>query len=353
MPETSPTSLSGMSAFRESESAHTISLVVPVYRGEATLDALIAEIRPLTQGIRTPKGAAMRVAEVVLVNDNGPDASEEVIRRLSKETSFVRPVWLSRNFGQHAATLAGMSSTGSEWIVTLDEDGQWDPRDIGKLLDVALEQNAPLVYGRSTNPPPHGAFRNLGSAAAKMIATRLLTDGQLAQFTSFRLMLGEIGRGVAAYVGPGVYLDVALSWTFGAVAYCPVQFREGTARPSGYTLKRLLAHFWQLVVTSGPRPLRLVSLGGFFAALAGVVLAIVLLVERLLGNIKVAGWTSLSVIVLLLGGLSLLALGVVAEYVGVAVRMAMGRPLYLITSDPIDGPLHRESPPEQEPPDSE
>ena len=88
----------------------------------------------------------------------------------------------------------------------------------------------------------------------------------------------------------------------------------------------------------------MVSLGGFVAALAGVILAVVLLVEKLLGNIRVAGWTSLTVIVLLLGGLSLLALGIVAEYVGVAVRMAMGRPLYLITSDPAAGPLHRDAP---------
>ncbi len=328
----------------ESESAHTISIVVPVYRGEETLDSLVDEIRPLTEGVRTPKGTTMRVAEVLLVHDNGPDASADVIRRLAKETSFVRPVWLSRNFGQHAATIAGMSSTGSEWIATLDEDGQWDPADIGRLLDTALDEGAQLVYGRSTNPPPHGAFRNFCSAAAKTLASRLLTDGDLAHFTSFRLMLGEVGRGVAAYVGPGVYLDVALSWTFGRIAYCPVRFREGVDRPSGYTFQKLLAHFWQLVVTSGPRPLRMVSLGGFVAALAGVILAVVLLVEKLLGNIRVAGWTSLTVIVLLLGGLSLLALGIVAEYVGVAVRMAMGRPLYLITSDPAAGPLHRDAP---------
>ncbi len=342
-----------MTGLLESDSAHTVSIVVPVYRGEMTLESLVEEIRPLTEEVRTPRGAVMRVAEVVLVHDNGPDASDQVIRKLAKELSFIRPVWLSRNFGQHAATLAGMSSTGSEWIVTLDEDRQWDPEDIGNLLDVALAEGAQLVYGRSTNPPPHGALRNFCSSVAKTSATRLLTDGQLAHFTSFRLMLGEIGRGVAAYVGPGVYLDVALSWTFGRIAYCPVQFREGTVRPSGYTFRKLLGHFWQLVLTSGPRPLRLVSLGGVIAALAGVVLAVVLLTERLVGNIRVAGWTSLAVIVLLLGGLSLLALGVVAEYVGVAVRMAMGKPLYLITSDPQTSPLHRDSPPTGSPRESD
>jgi undecaprenyl-phosphate 4-deoxy-4-formamido-L-arabinose transferase len=263
------------------------------------------------------------------------------MRRLALSAPFVHPVWLSRNYGQHAATIAGMSSTGSDWIVTLDEDGQFDPGEIGSMLDVALEDDAQLVYGISTNPPPHGVLRNFASNLAKTIAIRGLADGNLVKFTSFRLMLGEVGRGVAAYVGPGVYLDVALGWVFGHVAFCPVQFRQGNVRPSGYTYRRLLSHFWQLVVTAGPRPLRLVSFTGVLAAIAGLVVALVLFIEKLAGHFNVPGWTSLAVIVLILGGLNLLALGVVAEYVGAAVRMAMGKPLYLITSDPETSPLHR------------
>jgi undecaprenyl-phosphate 4-deoxy-4-formamido-L-arabinose transferase len=321
---------------------HTISVVVPVYQGERTLDALIEELAPLTKGCRTPEGRLMRVAEVILVHDAGPDRSDEVIRRLVSTTPFVRPVWLSRNFGQHAATIAGMSSTGSEWIVTMDEDGQFAPGDIGRLLDVALGDGAQLVYG-TAKKPPHGFLRNLSSRTAKGAARLLLADDSLVKFTSFRLMLGEIGRGVAAYVGPGVYLDAALSWAFGSAASCPVQFRQGSDRPSGYSFRKLLSHFWQLVITMGPRPLRLVSFAGVLAGFAGVVLALIVIIEKLVGRENVPGWTSLTVIVLLLGGANLLAIGVVAEYVGAAVRMAMGKPLYLIISDPSTGPLQRDA----------
>ncbi|MCU1492522.1 MAG: glycosyltransferase [Acidimicrobiaceae bacterium] len=342
-----------MAADERVASEHTISVVVPVYRGEHTLDVLVDELTPLTKGCLTPAGNPMRVAEVLLVHDSGPDRSDVVIRRLASATAFVRPVWLSRNFGQHAATIAGLSSTGSEWIVTMDEDGQFDPGDIGKLLDVALSTRAQLVYGKPINPPPHGLVRNVGSRVAKSIATRVLADANLVRFSSFRLMLGEIGRGVAAYVGPGVYLDVALSWAFGSTEFCPVEFRQGVDRPSGYSFRKLLSHFWQLVITVGPRPLRLVSLSGVVAALAGVVVALVLLVEKLAGNITVPGWTSLAVIVLLLGGMNLLALGVVAEYVGAAVRMAMGKPLYLIISDPATGPMQRATDDAGDPTDDE
>ncbi len=321
---------------------HTISIVVPVYQGEHTLETLIEEIAPLTKGCQTPQGRPMRVAEVILVHVSGPARSDVVIRRLVSTTPFVRPVWLSRNFGQHAATIAGMSATGSEWIVTMDEDGQFDPGDIGLLLDCALADGAQLVYG-TADRPPHGYLRNLASNTAKAVSRLLLAEESLVKFSSFRLMLGEIGRGAAAYVGPGVYLDAALSWVFGRTALCPVQFRQGSDRPSGYSYRKLLSHFWQLVITLGPRPLRLVSLAGVVAGFAGVVLAAVVLVEKLAGNISVPGWTSLTVIVLLLGGVNLLAVGIVAEYVGAAVRMAMGKPLYLITSDPSTGPLQRDA----------
>ena len=320
---------------------HTISVVVPVYQGEHTLDALVAELAPLTKGSWSPQGHPMRVAEVILVHDAGPDRSDLTIRRLESDHPFVRGVWLSRNFGQHAATIAGMSASGSEWIVTMDEDGQFDPADIGCLLDVALAEGAQLVYATAQNPPHHGPLRNLASDMAKALTRRVLAQGDLAKFSSFRLMLGEIGRGAAAYVGPGVYLDAALSWVFGRTATCPVPYRQGSDRPSGYSYRKLMSHFWQLVITMGPRPLRLVSLTGVLAGIAGVVLAAVVLIEKLAGHINVPGWTSLTIIVLLIGGANLLAAGIVAEYVGAAVRMAMGKPLYLIISDPSTDPLHR------------
>lgn len=319
---------------------HRISVVVPVYQGEKTLDALVAEIEPLTKLCTTPQGHPMRIAEVILVHDGGPDRSDETIRRLATTTPFIRPVWLSRNFGQHAATIAGMASTGSEWIATIDEDGQFDPADIGRLLDTALQEQAQLVYGTSKSPP-HSFVRNVGSRMAKTIGLLLLGNKGSVKFTSFRLMLGEIGRGAAAYVGPGVYLDAALSWAFGRTVTCEVPFRTEADRPSGYNLRKLLSHFWQLIITMGPRPLRLVSLSGVIAGIAGLALALTVVIEKIAGNVNVAGWTSLTVIVLLLGGMNLLAIGVVAEYVGAAVRMAMGKPLYLITSDPSTGPLHR------------
>ena len=175
-----------------------MSVVIPVYRGEDTLPEVLAELADLTQPQTTPEGRSFQVHEVLLVWDRGPGQSDATIRELTDTYSWVKPVWLSRNFGQHAATLAGMTSSGGDWIVTMDEDGQQDPAFIAAMLDTAYRDGAQLVYGAPTNPPPHSTFRNAGSRFAKKLFAGALSDGGFAEFNSYRLILGEI-RGVEAF----------------------------------------------------------------------------------------------------------------------------------------------------------
>jgi polyisoprenyl-phosphate glycosyltransferase len=318
---------------------HRVSIVVPVYQGERTLRDLFAEILPLTEDFTTPAGATARVEEVVLAWDNGPDRSDDVIRGLVTEYPFAKAVWLSRNFGQHAATLAGIASSGGEWVVTLDEDGQHDPAQISVLLDAALSERATVVYGVGDNPAPHGAVRNAASKAAKRILESVFGGSGASDYSSFRLILGEIARSVAAYSGTGVYLDVALSWVSRRTVTAPVRLREEGDRSSGYSYRRLLAHFWRMILTSGTRGLRLVTWLGVIFAAGGVLFAIYLTVARFVwGNVP-DGWTSQMVLTAIGTGAVLVALGIIAEYLGVAVNMALGRPSYLIVRDPATGPL--------------
>lgn len=324
-------------------SPHTVSVVIPVYRGELTLDAVVAELLALPSPWVSDAGHLIEVTEVLLVWDNGPDGSAEVIRRLAATHPQVRPIWLSRNFGQHAATLAGMASSGGEWIVTIDEDGQHDPRSIADMIDVAMAQSSPVVYAEATNPAPHGRLRNAASKVAKWTVV-VFTGGGAAPhyYQSYRLILGEIGRSVAAYAGSGVYLDVAINWVAGSYATCPVTLRQEGDRPSGYSFRSLLSHFWSLVISSGTRGLRTVSIIGVAFAVLGIAVGGWLLVSSLTGTQQaVRGWASTMVVILVTSGTMLFSLGVVAEYLGVAVNMAMGKPLYLIVSDPVAGPLGR------------
>jgi polyisoprenyl-phosphate glycosyltransferase len=326
-----------------SKDPHRISIVVPVYQGERTLRALVDEILPLTQQAETPGGRPMVVEEVLLVFDHGPDGSAEVIRELVRKHDVVRGVWLSRNFGQHPATLAGMASSGGEWIVTMDEDGQHDPAAIGGLLDTALDRQSSLVYAKPTNVAPHGLWRNTASRGSKWIIAKALSADNTVDYQSFRLVLGEVGRSVAAYAGSEAYLDVALGWIAGEVTTSPVTLREEVDRRSGYRLRTLLSHFWRMVLSSGTKGLRLVSFIGIAFAVLGLVLVAYVLASYVLfdANTVVRGWASTMVVLLFGFGATLFSLGIVAEYVGVNVKTAMGKPPYLIVADPADGPLGR------------
>lgn len=321
---------------------HSLSVVIPVYQGSTTLEFVVTELGLMREVQITHEGARFRIEEVILVDDRGPDNSAAVIRQLAESHDWVVPVWLTRNFGQHAATLAGMSSSRADWIVTIDEDGQHDPKSIGDLLDTALKHQSQVVYGVPLSAPPHGFFRNLFSRFTKKIISVLLTGGEVRNFSSYRLIVGGIGRTLAAYMTNNVYLDVSLSWVAQDIAYCKVGMRREQRERSGYSRRALVSHFLRLILTAGTRPLRVASLVGIVASLAGVILAGVIAILRVRHGFVVTGWASLFSLVLVIGGLILFLLGVLAEYLGVVVRSSLGRPTYVISDDPAYGPQYSE-----------
>jgi glycosyltransferase involved in cell wall biosynthesis len=296
----------------------------------------VAELAQHREHQQTPDGHTYRISEVLLVWDRGPGTSDQTIRDLAAKYDFVRAIWLSRNFGQHPATLAGMTSASGDWIVTMDEDGQQDPAFIPAMLDTAYQERAQLVYASPTNDAPHGALRNAASGITKWFFVKILAEGDFSEFNSYRLIQGEIARSVAAYTGPGVYLDVALNWVVATVAEQPVTSRTEGRPASNYSLTKLLAHFLRLVVSSGTRPLLFVSmLGGVFVVL-GAILTIWIITNAITGDVPIGGWASTMVAILVVGGGTLLSLGIIAQYVGAATNMSLGKPLYVVTSDPTD-----------------
>jgi len=311
-----------------------VSLVIPVYRGETTLPILIEEVEKFTNEQVSLNGNKFVICEVLLVHDCGPDRSDRVIEELVARYPFVRAVWLSRNYGQHAATLAGMASATGDWVATIDEDGQQNPGDIGGMLDTALSQSLQLVYAQPGNRPPHGWLRNTLSWSAKAFISKLLGNNKIGQFNSFRLVDGEIARTLAAYCGNGVYLDMGLYWITGRIGHRKVQLRMEMDRPSAYSYRKLFGHFWNLIFTTGTRPLRLITLMGFVSVLLAVAIAMYALIGKLHGDVPVQGWASLLIIVAFFSGCILTALGVIAEYLVVTMGIVMGKPLYVVTSKP-------------------
>lgn len=313
----------------------SVSVVIPVYDGQATLGPLVDEIARLTTPQMTEGGLTYVVDSMVLAWDHGKDASDELIRELAATHSWVRPVWLSRNFGQHPATCAGILATGSDWVVTMDEDGQHDPAYIAVMLDRAYETRSQLVYAKPSNEPPHGFARNFASRVAKRVFKWLIGNAAVdVDFHSYRLMAGGMGRVVAASIGPGVYLDVALAWVVPTVTSADIPMRSEGRPTTSYTPRRLASHFWRLVLSSGTKPLRVISGVGVISAFVGFALGAFFVIQKVTGDVRVQGWTTVMVGGLVGGGLILLSLGVIAEYIGMIAARSMGRTSFLVVADP-------------------
>lgn len=312
-----------MTMSRPSTSPPTLSAVIPVYGADRSLIDLVDRL------IDSAGPGQFQVVEVLLVFDGGTDAAADVLEQLDGHRGLVRVIWLTRNFGQHAATFAGIASSTGRWVVTLDEDGQHPPEAIGGMLARAIAERAQVVYARPTNRRPHGGARNVASALARSLAARVAIGAGARDFHSFRLIDGAVARAAARATGPDAYLDIALSWMASRYALEPVELGVET-RTSGYSTRRLIGHFRRLMLASGTRGLRLVSLLGTVFAVIGVLAAVAIVVVKLTLGFNTEGWASTIVALLISSGTILFALGVIAEYIGVTVSAAMGRPGYVV-----------------------
>ncbi len=299
-----------------------IAVVVPVFRGEHTLPGLVAPHPPPRDPGRTAGGLPYRITEVVLVDDRGPDGSADVIRALAEAHDRVLAVHLARNSGQHGATLAGVSSSTADWVVTMDEDGLHDPADIPGLLDAAFAGRSRLVYAVPVDPPPHGRLRNAASRAVKRLARSVLMPGRRVDFSSYRLVHGDLARTLARDAGPNL-----------EPAGHPVRYRSEGRPAESYSFRRLRQHFWRLVLSSGTRPLRLIAFGGTAFSLLGIGVAAVVVRLGLSGGAGYTGWASTLAAVLVVGGVLMLVLAALAGYLAIVYATLMGRRAYVVTDD--------------------
>ncbi|MFL6725325.1 MAG: glycosyltransferase [Sphingomicrobium sp.] len=312
----------------------SVSVVIPVFRGGEALSRVVEEVLAIAGHIGLAPGVAVRLDEIVLVCDNPwfLAGDRDFLLALEARDRRVRVLWLTRNFGQHPATVAGIVSTSGDWVATIDEDGQHDPTGLAAMLRMAAsERGWPLVYARPSNPPPHSALRNAASRFAKSVF-RLVT-GASGEFHSFRLIEGTVARSACAYMGEAVYLDVALLWSCGEAAQCPMPMRaEGSQ--SAYNYRRLVNHFGRMVLSSGARPLRMVAALGALVGVIGVTLAGFVIVRRLTGfYASTPGWASSITTMLILFSILFVTLATLAEYLSFAARNSIGKPLYVI-ADP-------------------
>ncbi|MCC6640368.1 MAG: glycosyltransferase family 2 protein [Deltaproteobacteria bacterium] len=298
-------------------STSSVSIVVPVYNAERTLDPLVERIdRTLSA-----RGGAF---EIVLVNDGSRDASWDVIRRIATQRSFVRGIDLMRNYGQHNALLAGVRAARNEIVVTIDDDLQNPPEEIPKLLD-RLGTEYDVVYG---TPPVrrHGFWRNVASALLRL-CLRSVTTPEVAQIvTGFRAFRTDLRKAFEGYESAFIFLDALLPWATSRYAAVEVRHDARSVGTSNYGFLRLLGLGIDMLTSFSTLPLRFASFVGFaFTAFGGVVL-VATVIRYFLFGYALPGFAFLVSSISLFAGAQLFALGIMGEYLARVHFRSMGRP---------------------------
>jgi glycosyltransferase involved in cell wall biosynthesis len=301
----------------------SLSIVIPVYNSEASLQPLVDRLEMALSALGIPY-------EAVLVNDGSRDRSWEVISHLAGQRSWISGINLMRNYGQHNALLCGIRSASHEVVVTMDDDLQNPPEEIGKLL-APLAQGFDVVYG-----PPlqerHGILRDAASRITKLALQSAMGAETARNVSAFRAFRTQLRGAFEQYHGPYLSLDVLLTWSTTRFAAVRVRHDERKIGVSNYTVRKLIVHALNMMTGFSTLPLQLASILGFAFTLFGFGILARVLIRYLLYGSAVPGFAFLACMIAIFSGVQLFTLGIMGEYLARIHFRMMERPTYAVRS---------------------
>lgn len=299
-----------------------ISFVIPCYRSENTLEGVVEEIREAMSKLQD------KTWELVLVNDASPDGTLEVIKKLCRENDNITGIDFARNFGQHSALMAGMRETTGDIVICLDDDGQTPPSEAYKLIG-ALEDGADVAYAKYGHKK-HSLFRNFGSWVNEKMTEYLLEKPKelfiSSYFAAKRFIVDEMLR----YENSYPYVMGLVLRTTRKIVNVDVEHRSRAVGESGYTLTKLLGLWMNGFTAFSVKPLRIATMLGVFFAMAGFVYGIVIVIQHFVLPDREAGFASIISLIALFGGIVMIMLGLIGEYLGRIYICMNASPQYVI-----------------------
>lgn len=299
----------------------SVSIIIPVYRAEATLIELHRQL----------VGAMVNIVptfEIILIEDCGGDESWPLIAGLAAIDSRVRGIRMSRNYGQHNALLCGIRAARYDVVLTMDDDLQHPVSEIAPML-AALRPGVDVVYG-APMAEQHGFLRDMASRLTKLALASAMGAETARSVSAFRVFRTRLREGFQDYRSPHVSIDVLLTWTTSRFTAIKVRHAPRTTGVSGYTVGKLIRHAVNLMTGFSTLPLQIASVIGFAFVLFGLLILAFVVINYLVRNDSVPGFAFLASIITIFSGAQMFALGIFGEYLARMHFRSMDRPVYVV-----------------------
>ena len=301
-----------------------VSFVIPCYRSEQTLESVINEID------KTMDKLDSYDYDIVLVNDGSPDNTWEKIQEIAgkRNDGKVLGINFAKNFGQHAALMAGLNTTKGDYVVCLDDDGQTPASEVGKLID-ALENGADAVYARYGHKQ-HNLFRNFGTAMNEWMASVMLGKPRDLFVSSYFAVRRFVVDEMIKYDSSYPYVIGLVLRTTKNIVNVDVNHRKREVGASGYTFVKLLGLWINGFTAFSIKPLRIATLSGSAFAFLGFIYGIYTIIKKFVNPNVPVGFSAMMSAIIFIGGMLMLMLGMVGEYVGRIYISQNKNPQYVI-----------------------
>lgn len=303
-----------------------VSFVVPCYNSEKTIKGVVEEILQLQQELLELN------IEIILVNDCSVDNTYAVISKLAKENDNIVSVNLSKNFGQHAALMAGFAYTTGDYVCCLDDDGQTPAEEFHKLYEELIAEQLDVVYAKYIHKE-HSAFRNFGSWMNQKMTEYFLDKPKDLYLSSYFLAKRYVIDNILVYKNPYPYMMGLVLQSTKKIGNVEVNHKPRKVSQSGYSVKKLISLWVNGITAFSVKPLRVSSFLGFMLTGISIIGLLYLFINKIVNPTVPLGWSSVILSILLVGGLLAFILGLIGEYVGRIYLCINNIPQYVIKDD--------------------
>tara|TARA_B100000519_G_scaffold124391_1_gene107470 strand:- start:1295 stop:2218 length:924 start_codon:yes stop_codon:yes gene_type:complete len=297
-----------------------IDIIIPVYNSESCLDELLKQLQSSLE---------IFSYHIYFVNDNSQDNSWEKLEEISHLNKNIVLINLAKNFGQDCAIMAGLNQSDGDYVVIMDDDLQHSPSDIIPLIEKLKDEKSDVCYGKY-NRKNQSIIKNLGSWLNDKLANIVIKKPKHIYLSPFKVLRKSIVKKIIQYDGPYPYIDGLIFRFTSRITEIDINHHKRFDGKGNYNLYKSTSLWIRVLTNFSVVPLRISTYVGIIASISGFMLGLYFIIKHLFGMSSPEGWPSLIVTILVIGGIQLLGMGIIGEYVGRSFIYQSKEPQFLI-----------------------